>query len=263
MSENSGCVAFVDLDDTLFSSLRRQRLAEELVPAATLIDGSVICYTNPAQRALYGMLVAAANVIPVTARNIAAFRRVQLRFKGATICSHGATILRPDGHIDREWGQAMEAPLAAARDALKDFVAMAGRLVDSRGGSLRTWLVDDGGDPAYAVIKHPAHDHEAIQSLADTAVADWLRANPGFRLHVNGNNLAVLPPGVGKAVAVAHIVTRLRDQGLASVVMGAADSNTDHEFLDQCDIIIMPTRSQLGDSLRQGVTEWEAARASV
>lgn len=261
MSGHTGCVAFVDLDDTLFSSIRRQRSDEDLVPAATLVDGSVICYANPAQQAMYRMLVATATVVPVTARNVAALRRVLLPLQGAAVCSHGATILGPDGLIDDAWREIMTPHLRRARDDLEDFLALAGRLEDSRGGPLRSWLVDDGGEPAYAVVKHPAHDEDAIRGVAETAVADWLRQHPGYRLHVNGNNLAVLPPGVTKAAAVAHVIHGLRDQDLAGVVIGAADSDTDLEFLDLCDIVLLPGRSQLADSLRRGVAEQEASHA--
>lgn len=261
MSDDRACVAFVDLDDTLFSSLRRQRSGVELVPAATLVDGSVICYANPAQRLMHTMLVGNATVVPVTARNVAAFRRVLLPFVGAAICSHGATVLQHDGCVDESWREVMAGTLAAAREHLEDFVTMAGFLADVRGGRVRTWLVGDGGDPAYAVIKHPHHDEDAIRLLAETAVADWLKAHPGFRLHVNGNNIALLPPGVGKAPAVAHVIARLRDRGLAEVVVGAGDSDTDLEFLELCDVMLLPARSQLVDSLRRGVRERETCHA--
>jgi hypothetical protein len=247
------CVAFVDLDDTLFSSLRRQRPGDDLVAAATLVDGSVVCYANRVQQAIHGMLGRQATIVPVTARSVAAFRRVLIPFSGPAICSHGATILAPDGAVDDHWRRTMLAPLAAARGPLEEFVAMAALLHDGLGTPLRTWLVDDGGDPAYAVIKHPHHDEDAIRELAETVVADWLLGHPGFQLHVNGNNLAVLPPGLGKAAAVAHMIAELHGRGHASVVIGAADSDTDLDFLELCDIMLLPSRSQLGNSLRRGV----------
>ena len=165
----------------------------------------------------------------------------------------------PDGAVDDHWRRTMSAPLAAARGPLEDFVAMAARLHDDRGTPLRTWLVDDGSDPAYAVIKHPRHDEAAIRELAETVVADWLLGHPGFQLRVNGNNLAVLPPGLSKAAAVAHVITELHGCGRASVVIGAADSDTDLDFLELCDIMLLPSRSQLGNSLRRGVGAREVA----
>src|SRR5687768_4814356 len=70
-------IAFVDLDDTLFSSLRKQPPQPSgLEPAALLRNGELISWSNPAQRALLAFLQASAEVIPVTARNVGAFRRV-------------------------------------------------------------------------------------------------------------------------------------------------------------------------------------------
>lgn len=255
------CVAFVDLDDTLFSSLRRQQPDVDALPAATLTDGSVICYANPAQQAVYRMLVSSALMVPVTARSMAALSRVLLPLQGPAICSHGGTILRSDGRIDDVWQELMAPHLARARKPLEDFVSLAQRLTDGHGVHMRTWLVDDGGGPVYAVTKHPDHDQDAIRVVAETAAADWLRCHPDYRMHVNGNNLAILPPGVGKAPAVAYLIKGLRDRGLARVVIGAADSHTDLEFLDLCDMMLLPGNSQLADSLRQSVREREAALA--
>lgn len=261
MTASEPCVAFVDLDDTLFSSKRGLSIDQTLAPAAMLIDGSVISYTNPVQRVLYRMLTDAALVVPVTARNIAALRRVLLPFDGAAVCSHGATILNPDGTIDTEWREQIAGQLAAARDLLVDFVSLAGRLPDRHGRSLRSWLVHDDSDPAYAVVKHPSHDVHVLLAFAETTAADWLRDHPGFRMHVNGNNLAILPPGVGKALAVSHLITEFRRRGFVGPILGAADSNTDLEFLDLCDMLLLPGRSQLADSLRRGVAEQEKSRA--
>lgn len=256
-----GCVAFVDLDDTLFSSLRRQRPDGDSVPAAKLIDGSVICYANTAQQMIFRMLASSGLVVPVTARNVAALRRVLLPFRGAAICSHGATILRADGRIDETWKEVMAPHLDTARSDLEDFLSMAQEFTDRRGVLMRTWLVDDGAGPIYAVTKHPSHDDEATRGVAETVVADWIRHHPGYRMHVNGNNLAVLPPGVGKAAAVAHVIKGLRDRGMARVVLGAADSDTDLEFLDLCDMMLLPGRSQLADSLRRSVRKREGSHA--
>lgn len=255
------CVAFVDLDDTLFSSVRKQVSADKLVPAATLADGSVICYSNPVQRFLFAMLKTHATIVPVTARNVAAIRRVLLPLHGPAVCSHGATILGSDGQTDAVWRQVMDTHLAEVQDSLVDFLEMARCLRDARGNTVRAWLVDDGGYPAYAVLKHPSQDEEAIRQLAQTSVTAWLKEHPGFRLHVNGNNLAVLPPRVRKAAAVFHLIEQFRSRGKATVVVGAGDSNSDQEYLSLCDIIVLPTRSQLAEALHLGVLEAEAIHA--
>lgn len=246
-------VAFVDLDDTLFSSLRRQPAEECLVPAARLADGSIACRANPAQRGLHTLLAAVAVVIPVTARNVAAFRRVMLPFSGPAICSHGATILDADGRVDENWCSAVAPRLAVSRAALESFTDMVRGHPCNAGQAWRTWLVDDGSGPAYAVVKHPVHDEDAVRSLASGIVSDWLRDHPRFSLHVNGNNLAVIPPGIGKAAAVAHLIARLRAEGPVGLVVGAGDSTTDLGFMDLCDVMLLPTGSQLAGVLRRAV----------
>src|SRR5688572_14802692 len=116
------CLAFVDLDDTLFSSARKQNDPQGLVPAALLSSGDVVSYSNPAQRGLQCMLACAQEVIPVTARSLEAYRRVLLKFAGRAIVSYGATMLLADGSVDREWARRVAPLLAAARAPLESLV---------------------------------------------------------------------------------------------------------------------------------------------
>jgi hypothetical protein len=71
---------FADLDDTLFQSLEKCAVPEGLLPAAFLRDGSPISYTTPGQRAFIAFAQDGMTMIPTTARNLDAFKRVDLPF---------------------------------------------------------------------------------------------------------------------------------------------------------------------------------------
>lgn len=93
-------LAFADLDDTLFQTLRKLpghgRAA--LTPATVNTRGEAHSYCTPAQTALLDLLTAGAvTVIPVTGRDPAAMRRVTLPFRSWRVLDHGLTILTPAG----------------------------------------------------------------------------------------------------------------------------------------------------------------------
>lgn len=258
MSGSVRCIAFVDLDDTLFSTARKQLDRSGLEPAALLRTGEVISYSNPAQRGLRQMLECAAEVIPVTARNVDGYRRVLVRFTGRAIVSNGAAILLADGRVDDEWAQRVAPLLARARPELEALEHLIAARYDAERTGVHVRLATDGADPVYLVVKHLHHDAARVQEVANGMIADWLRQHPGFRLHVNGNNLAVIPPGLGKEAAVAHLIECERAVHGPLFTVGAGDSLTDLDFMRLCDVAIVPGRSQLAHALL-GATTLQAA----
>ncbi len=245
-------LAFVDLDDTLFSSLRKHGdLESVLEPAALLANGDVISYSNPGQRALLRMLQAADQIIPVTARNIAAYRRVLIRFKGLAVVSHGATILLQDGTVDPVWHERVAPLLQREEDNLKRLLA---DIEQSAGtADLRCWLVYDAELPVYLVVKHKASDGQRVAEVARDVFLPWLGTRSDYTLHVNGNNMAVIPPGFGKAAAVAYLLERERAENGTPFTIGAGDSISDLDFMKLCDVQLTPSGSQLALAADEGL----------
>jgi phosphoserine phosphatase len=253
------CLAFVDLDDTLFSSARKQMSSAGLVPAALLRSGDVVSYSNPAQRGLSRMLACADELIPVTARSVEAYRRVLLRFPGRAVVSYGATILLADGGVDPEWAGRVAPLLASARDALETLAERVVAAYAPERTRLQVRLMSDHEDPAYLVVRQdgteprspPADPLQSnlLQEVGLTVVADWLAQHEGFTLHINGRILAVIPPGLGKAAAVAYLIEHERRVHGTLFTVGAGDSLTDLDFMGLCDLAVVPARTQLAEAL--------------
>jgi hydroxymethylpyrimidine pyrophosphatase-like HAD family hydrolase len=260
MNETVRCIAFVDLDDTLFSSARKQPEPDGLVPAALLRTGAVVSYSNPAQRGLRHMLECAAEVIPVTARSVDGYRRVLLPFAGRAVVSYGATILLPDGQVDGDWAQRVAPHLVRARADLESLVRLVAATYDAARTGLQVRLVSDARDPAYLVVKHVDNDEAMVQEAGLELIGEWLARHPGFTLHINGNNLAVIPPGLGKEAAVAYLIEQERQAHGALFTVGAGDSLTDLDFMRLCDVAIVPGRSQLADALLGATTRAASQR---
>ena len=243
-------VAFTDLDDTLFSTLRKHRPDADLQPQAYLKDGAAISYSDARQRALQQWLATGTRVVPVTARSIGAYQRVRLPFNSYAVISHGACVLLPDGTPDPQWTGQMQTLLSAAAEPLAQAYQALLNSPQNASAQLRVTLVTEHGQPLYALAKHAQGDEQAVAELAECIAQPWVAAHSGFQLHVNGNNLAIIPPGIGKAAAVQYVRAQLLLQIGDFMSIGLGDSLTDGAFMLDCDYALMPSRSQLSAALR-------------
>jgi hydroxymethylpyrimidine pyrophosphatase-like HAD family hydrolase len=240
---------FVDLDDTLFCSARKCPPGALLEPAALLQDGAVISYTSPGQRRLLHWLRQGATLIPVTARSLAGYARVLLTFEGPAVVSFGAVILDNAGRPDPKWVHHMQATLAAAQPLLTQAGEALNAAIAARG--LDAWArgVGEFGQTQYLLAKHRGADVLALEALRIEVLQPWAASRSGWRVFQNDNNLVLLPPGLDKAHAVAHLMAGLRSQHGDILSIGIGDSFSDAGFLGLCDFAMTPSRTQLAQRL--------------
>ncbi len=246
---------FSDLDDTLFSSRRKHSDADELQPEAYLQTGEPICYSNHRQRRLRALMSDAnALFIPVTARSVDAFHRSGVRGYHKAICANGAVIIDANGVHDQDWAGVVGDRLADAQQPLLDFEAEC--VTWATQNDLRIWLVtEEGLGHIYCVIKSNNHDASVLEAKAEelrTAPPDWVGT-----VHHNDNNLAIIPAGVSKTLAVAYMMATLQHTHPRCVTFGVGDSCSDWSFMSLCDFALMPTHSQLAESIGLHLPELE------
>ncbi len=253
-------IAVVDLDDTLFQTLRKCPADvpfEALTPMAWGADGQPISYATPVQTNFIRWLEETTLVIAATARSTAALLRTHLRFEQA-VTSHGAVILNSHpGSTDKvpqarraDWHEQMESTLRPYHDDLNMLRLNILRHGEKNGQRVRTNIIHEDGLPLYLVIKHQDTDGNDAELLAATLPArEQLPDN--WTAHVNGNNVALLPPGLGKAHAVREMLSDLRAMHPELPIIGVGDSHTDADFMALCDFAMTPTKSQLSSRLFQ------------
>jgi hypothetical protein len=233
-------IVFLDLDDTLFSSFRKSPSDLTLFePVAYDRGGSPLSYMSPRQRAFFDWLRKDAEIVPTTGRNLDAYRRVRLPFAGHAILSHGGLILQPDGTPDAGWHDRVAGGARACRAALADLCEQIREAARAAAVDLRARVICDAGLDLYCSVKHNTGDAAALEAFAPTVGA---LAPGGWSLQRNDNNLAVMPPFVSKAAAVAYFLERLG--GDPAFVVGIGDSLSDLDFLALTDLAMLPTRSQ-------------------
>jgi hydroxymethylpyrimidine pyrophosphatase-like HAD family hydrolase len=238
---------FLDLDDTLFQTRPKCPDGAELHVAASDPEGRPNSFMTGKQRALFTWLDESAVVIPTTGRNQSAFRRVHLPFRHGAILNFGGTILDQEGAIDARWhGRIHEelapqaAELAEARDQIEAFCRR--QAIEARAR-----VIGDFGLDLYVVVKHAHGDVDALTRVQREHVrprTDETR----FRIHLNGNNLSIVPRGVTKERAIRYLLEgRLATPG-GALTIGIGDSLTDAPFLLACDFGLLPRGSQLAEA---------------
>lgn len=240
-------LVFVDLDDTLFQTARKMAEGTPRSVATRDVQGQPNGYMSPVQQAFTHWLLASADVVPVTARSVEAYRRVELGFSHGAVCAHGGVMLGADGSVDRHWCARMADALLPFQQRLPELVDAALGIGKGLGYSLRGWVVEERGQRHYVVIKHNETDDSVLARVLDEVRGWGLLA--GMQVHRNGNNLAFLPEGLGKRLAVEEWLRRDRTACGERPVLGMGDSLTDLGFMGLCDWWATPSRSQLAKAL--------------
>ncbi|MDR2187673.1 MAG: hypothetical protein LBE62_06420 [Azonexus sp.] len=245
---------FTDLDDTLFQSGRKQPPRESWIAMAYLPDGGPISYACPAQQSVLAMFQREMTVIPVTARNIDAFRRVAIRFTAGAILDYGGIILNADGSLDAEWLARSRAAASDAEPLLTELLAMIENQCLTAGLDLKARLIRDADIPFYVVAKSQSGDIGQI-ATATALIRSLLARLPAGQeivVHENHNNLALIPKWLDKRHAVDYLRARLLAEHGDIVTFGMGDSLIDLGFMGACHYLIVPNGSQIATGRMEG-----------
>jgi hypothetical protein len=142
------------------------------------------------------------------------------------------------------------------REARTEFVSLLERIENSsafKGGQIRAWLVYDEDLPVYLVVKDNARDEQRLQDIAQDMFSDWRATHAEFGFHNNGNNVAILGPGVRKENGVRYLIECIKDKYPESIFIGVGDSVTDEPFMRLCDFSVVAKSTQLSNFLAESV----------
>ena len=239
-------VVFLDLDGTVFQTRPKCPPGEPVRPAAYARDGAPLSFMTDRQRAVLDLL-GRGSIIPTTARSLDAFRRVDLPFDHAAILDFGGVILTPGGKLDEAWDATIRPQLAATAPDLAAARAVAEAQSARLGLGVTARVITDFDLPLYLVAKHPGGDAAALGPVRDALRP--FAADGRFALHLNDNNLSLVPACLGKERAVRHILdTYFAGEPVAT--LGVGDGFSDAPFLALCDFGMVPRGSQLFGRMR-------------
>ncbi|TXD98322.1 hypothetical protein ES754_05190 [Psychrobacter frigidicola] len=254
--------ALMDLDDTLFQTKRKidawdlaTAEAENLVCATVNKQNELLSFMTQRQAVFFNWLLASTELIAVTARDTTEIKRVLLPFDSWQVLTHGAVIIMPDGKKLNDWQQHIYKQLAPLQDRLNQLTGLINNYYENSNNDLVfTPHIDSFNDGCnakvlniYLAIKHAQKDHQALADLAQqlpTLIADF---DKHFYVHVNANNLAILPHSIHKRHAVQFLLDKCLDKQRPS--FGFGDSLADLPFLQLLDWYGMPNHGQLHSTL--------------
>ncbi len=243
---------FLDLDDTLFQTLRKCAPGVNdhgLEVRAFLPDGSANSFATQKQQWLWHWLSKGFKIVPVTARDVYAFERVNLPFQEEVVLNHGAVILDKQRQVDKVWQDNIMQTLPMYHQKLLEVWADVEHYAACNPG-FKPRLVDDFGTLWYGVIKHSDGSEATLKIVLDELIKPHPHVLDGsLYWHLNGNNLALLPKIINKESAVRYLLDRYRQQHPEILTFGAGDSNTDAAFMALCDYALIPKNTQLFQSL--------------
>jgi hydroxymethylpyrimidine pyrophosphatase-like HAD family hydrolase len=243
---------FLDLDDTLFQTLRKCVPGindHNLQVRASLPDGTANSFATYKQQWLWKWLEKGFKIVPVTARDVHAFERVNLPFQEEVILNHGAVILDKQRNIDPVWMDKIMQSLPAYHEKLLEVWAEV-ELYAKHNPGFKPRLVNDFGITWYGVIKHCDGTEATLKTLLDKLVKNHPHVVDGsLYWHLNGNNLAILPKIINKESAVSYLLDGYKQQHPEVLTFGAGDSKTDAPFMALCDYALIPKNTQLFDRL--------------
>ncbi|WP_435978852.1 HAD hydrolase family protein [Psychrobacter sp. DM4] len=254
--------ALMDLDDTLFQTQRKIEAwdlptadPKNLVCATVNKQDEPLSFMSQRQATFFNWLLASTELIVVTARDRDEIKRVKLPFNSWQVLTHGAIILTSNGELLSTWQQHMYQQLSPLQNKLNQLSQLfASHSKNDNSQLVFTPHIDnfDAGSTneeltIYLAIKHAKKDHRALKELAEklpTLIRDFAQ---DFYVHVNANNLAILPHAIHKQHAVQFLLDHHLDSQRPS--FGFGDSLADLPFLQLLDWYGMPNHGQLHDNL--------------
>lgn len=261
--------ALMDLDDTLFQTQRKidawdlpTSEQKHLVCATINKQGKPLSFMTQPQATFFNWLLASTELIVVTARDRSEIKRVKLPFNSWQVLTHGAIILTPEGKLLDTWQQHIYQQLEPLQDKLKQLSELFANHSKSDASQLvftahsDTFYTndcnvkDDSNQSSltiYLAIKHAQKDHQALLALANKLPLLIRDFNKDFYVHVNANNLAILPHVIHKRHAVQFLLDHHLESQRPS--FGFGDSLADLPFLQLLDWYGMPNHGQLHDQL--------------
>ena len=239
-------VLFSDLDDTLFQTVNRMTGGLKQNEDAVKNGAKLVCHARngrdswmtPAQDCLFQWLNDTTRLIPVTARSTESLSRCVLPFRDYRIAGNGAVILDSDGSIDRNWMERTRGivkPLMEIMFEFENFISG----YDNR-NRFRHWMVKEQDSlPVYYQIKSNGPE-SWLDELRQQLI---ILADGMFLMHENGNNISLIPHDISKRAAVEYLLDEI--DILDIPVWGMGDSLTDLPFMRACEMMVIPTGSQI------------------
>lgn len=239
---NNKCLVFTDLDDTIFSTMRKQVgfSVEDCVVGTVKANGEPSGYLNPQQHAFFERIRQMGEIVPVTARITEQLERAVIVKGYQHAAWYQGALVKINGEIDEEWKTASFNVLDSAQsdfDALAAALRQSGRFEDLH---IIVERFSDLGNMAYQFYLERKDKNRTRISMEylDSYINEKLDSNK-YYIHQQLDYISILPKEINKTKAVKYIQSKLNPV----LSIGCGDSDVDVSFMRECDYAIFPKKS--------------------
>ena len=233
-------VLFSDIDDTLIQTKAKCPEGAALEVGGFDKLGEPLSYITEQQRKLITQFER-HEFIPVTGRNKSALDRVTIPFNSFKVVDHGAIVLDANDELVADWVAAIDELSQVWQPILEQFNAAINDYIKAHELSLRCHIISDFDFPCYISIKGEPEHLVWLQSFAE----DFCSLGDNAREHINGHNMALLPPYACKKKAVEFLQQHYLALEPGTLFIAAGDSSSDLPYMNECHFSIIPGTSQI------------------
>lgn len=239
---NNKCLVFTDLDDTIFSTMRKQVgfSVEDCVVGTVKANGEPSGYLNPQQHAFFERIRQIGEIVPVTARITAQLERAVIVKGYQHAAWYQGALIKINGEIDKEWRNASLSVLDSAQngfDNLAEDLRQSGRFDDLHIIVDRFEDLDNMAYQFYLERKNKNRTRVSMDYLKD--YIDNHLDSDKYYVHQQLDYVSILPKEINKTKAVKYIQSKL----CPTLSIGCGDSDVDVSFMRECDYAIFPKKS--------------------
>lgn len=233
-------VVFSDIDDTLIQTKRKCPEGAELEVGGLDKFDQPLSYITRQQRKLITQF-STHKFIPVTGRNKDALDRVTIDFSSFKVIDHGAIVLDANDEIMTDWLVFIRDISEVWQPILEQYDQAVNAYIKEHELSLRCRVISDFGFPCYISIKGEPEDLRLLEQFSK----DFCALGDNARTHVNGHNMALLPPYACKKKAVEFLQSHYVAQDADTLFISAGDSTSDLPYMQGCHFSMIPNTSQI------------------
>lgn len=239
---NNDCLVFTDLDDTLFSTMRKQigYNMDDCFVGTIKQDGTPSGYLNPSQKAFFDRLRTIGNIVPVTARITEQLKRAVIVQGYQHAAWYQGALIQINHDIDSNWKENSFSILSSAQqDFEKIYKIMS---LDKKLDDFHIILdrFEDLDNMAYQFYIERKEKNRSLISMdiIGKYIEDFLDPQK-YYVHKQFDYISILSKDINKTKAVRYIKEKLSPL----ISIGCGDSDVDVCFMRECDYAIFPKKS--------------------
>lgn len=245
-------LVLTDLDDTILRNVRKVPEGELEGCIEVVTDtGDRVSVMTERQAAFFEWIRSTCEIVPVTARSLEAFRKINLSFgEGWKIAGNGAVVISPNGDVDAEWAGIMCRELISYAGILQEMHDAAAWRIREAGLDLTVKRYSEYGYEHCVLFSCEGQNHSYLASIAGGL---RLGLTDNIHIHHNAGTLALTAGPVSKKRATEYVLSKI--DGLEyRPILAFGDSLSDLPFMTLGDFICAPLSSQISDNIAKGHT---------